>query len=340
MKIKYKDAKYLCKYDLNVEFFENLNLNIKDLWPTRNIYVLDTEEGKKILKMINYNKEKINYIVKMLNYVSKSYKNIISYHKFEDGNYFVDWKNNRYIILDLIEGIECNIYNPRDISKVTKALALLHKSSRGISSELSTMERKNSSLGNLEKDFIGEKENIYYYKSIVEKRNIKNEFDNIFLENFDYYIERINRAIELLKNSNYKELCDREEAIALCHNDLAYHNILINEEEVYFIDFDFCDVNLKVLDLYSFLSKVLKRNGFDYDSYIDIVGIYKKNIEFSNEEEEILKILLTYPRDFTNIVNNYYGSKKDWSYESYLNKFKEKIAYAKENEILLKKIMS
>lgn len=338
MKIKYKDAKYLCKYDLSIEFFENLNLNIKDLWPTRNIYVLDTEEGKKILKMINYNKNKINYIVKMLNYVSKSYKNIISYHKFNDGNYFIDWKNDRYIILDLIEGIECNIYNPRDVFKVIRALALFHKSGKGITSQLTTMERKNSGLGNLENDFIKEKEEIYYYKSIVEKKSIKNEFDNIFLEKFDYYIDRINRAIELLKNSSYKELCDKEEAIALCHNDLAYHNILINEEEVYFIDFDFCDVNLKVLDLYNFLSKVLKRNGFDYDSYIDIVGNYRKNIDFSKEEEEILKVLLIYPRDFINIVSNYYRSKKDWSYESYLNKLKEKIAYAKENEILLKKL--
>lgn len=338
MKLKYKDAKYLCKYDLDIEFFESINLKIKDLWPTRNIYVLDTEEGKKILKMVNYDEEKINFIVRMLDYVKKTYSNVISYHKFDDGKYYVDWKGNRYVILDLIEGTECNIYNPKDIASVTKALALIHKASFGINKELTIIESKKSSLGNLEKDFLREKNKLLIYKKLVEQKVFKNEFDEIFLDKFDYYMEKIKYATELLKNSDYENLCDDDEAISLCHNDLAYHNILIKDEEVYFIDFDFCDIDLKVIDLYSFLSKILKRDGFDYDAYVNIVSIYRKNTSFSKAEENILKILLTYPKDFFNIVDNYYLNKKQWNYESYLGKLKEKISHSKETEILLAKL--
>lgn len=46
-KVRYSDEKYLCEYDLSVDFFESLGLDVIDLWPNRNIYVLDTKQGKK-----------------------------------------------------------------------------------------------------------------------------------------------------------------------------------------------------------------------------------------------------------------------------------------------------
>ncbi|MGL5616881.1 MAG: CotS family spore coat protein [Sarcina sp.] len=338
MKIKYRDAKYLCKYDLEIDFFENSNIKIRDLWPNRNIYILDTDQGKKILKMVNYDEKKLNYIIKMLQFVGKSYKNIISYHEFSEGKYFVDWKNNRYIILDLIDGGEFNIYNPTDLKKVIKGLSDFHRASRGIKESLTTLELKESKLLELEEEFIDGKKKLYKYKELAENKIIKNEFDEIFLSNFDYYMERVTKAVELLKNSSYENLCSLNNAIALCHNDLAYHNILINEDEVFFIDFDYCSVDLKVLDLYSFINKIIKRIGFDYYQYKDIIESYRKNIEFSKEEEEILEILFIYPKDFLNIVDNYYSSKKDWNFESYLGKLKEKINYIKEYEQFITKI--
>lgn len=338
MKIKYRDAKYLCKYDLELDFFKRTELKINDLWPTRNIYVLDTTEGKKILKMVNYTEKRLNFIVKMLNIVKESYNNVISYHKFSDGKYYTDWKGNRYIILDLINGGECNIYNSSDVVKATKALAGFHKATIGIEEKLTNIEIKESPLGELLNQFMESKKNFIKYKELAESKVIKNEFDEIFLSNFQENIDKINRVIELLKNSSYEDLCNDKGAIALCHNDLAYHNILIDEEEVHFIDFDYCEVNLKLFDLYSFISKIIKRIGFDYDRYMDIINSYRKYIDFSKEEEKLLEILMIYPKDFYSIIDNYYSNKKDWNYESYLAKLKEKVSYKKEWEIFIEKI--
>ena len=68
-KVRYSDEKYLCEYDLSVDFFESLGLDVIDLWPNRNIYVLDTKQGKKILKMIEYPIARLDFIC--IDYIKK-----------------------------------------------------------------------------------------------------------------------------------------------------------------------------------------------------------------------------------------------------------------------------
>ena len=86
-KVRYKEAKHLCEYDLDAEFLNQLSLDINDLWPTRNIFILDCKEGKKILKLINYDDEKLGFIVDILEYLKKGYDGVLSINKFNDGRY-------------------------------------------------------------------------------------------------------------------------------------------------------------------------------------------------------------------------------------------------------------
>lgn len=337
-KIRYRDAKYLCKYDLDTNFFNELSLNINDLWPTRNIFVLDCDDGRKILKMINYSDEKLSFIVKLLAYVKEKYPRVLTIHKFADDKYSVYWKENKYILLDLIEGVECNLTNPIDLGNVSKAIAQLHKAGLGALDILNENEKSNISLGGLLERFEDEKQNLIKFKFIVNIKEIKNDFDKLFLENVDYNLELMNESIELLKKSNYKEMCKNKDYICVCHNDLAYHNIMVKDEEVYFIDFDYSNVDIRVMDIYNFIIKTLKRYGFDYDIYNKIISDYSSVSKITDEEKEILYILLKYPSDFYTISKNYYLSLKKWSFESYLDKLTTKVLYKKEKANLIEKI--
>ena len=336
-KVKYREAKHLCKYDLDADFLNQLSLNINDLWPTRNIFILDCEEGKKILKLINYDDEKLEFIVGILEYLKKSYDGILSIVKFKDGRYKIERKEQSYILLELIEGIECNLNSPTDLELASRAIASLHLAGRGVLNELGKYKNK-ISLGNLEDRFKEGISNLEKCKELANIKIYKNEFDQIFLKNVDYNLGLMNKALELLKKSNYKRMCDNEDYITVCHNDLAYHNMIIKDGKVNFIDFDYANIDLRILDVYNFTFKTLKKYAFDINIYNKIISEYNSISKLTEEEIELLNILILYPGDFCTISKNYYFAVKDWKYESFLNKLNNKVFHKREKELLISEL--
>ena len=84
-KFRYIDREILCQYDLNEEFFKELSLEIEDIIPLRKVFVLLTNEGKKILKLTDSSEERIRFISEALNYISKEYNSVLSYYEGKNG---------------------------------------------------------------------------------------------------------------------------------------------------------------------------------------------------------------------------------------------------------------
>ena len=332
-KIKYSDEKYLCKYDLSMDFFDSLGLDITDLWPNRNIYILDTKQGKKILKMIDYTNERLDFICKGMDYIRNTYENILNINTLPNGEKSIVWKEKKYILMDLIDGVECEVANPVDLEITSRAIGLMHKASDGFLKTLCNKEIVDN-LGNyyLEKMFDEDKQVLLKFKDQVIEYKYKNEFDEIFINNIDKNIRIIEKCKELLKASEYYSLWNSNEYIVLCHNDLAYHNIIIKDNKVNFIDFDYAKIDLRVKDLSEFITKTIKRFGFSVEMCDTIIDNYSKVNDLSKEELNIMYIYMMYPYDFTVISKEYYKKLKDWSYESYLYKLKNKLSYTKEKE--------
>lgn len=335
-KIKYSDEKYLCQYDLSMDFFESLELDIVDLWPKRDIYVLDTKQGRKILKIIDYDDSRLDFICKGIDYIKNGYKNILNINILPNGKKSVIWNGKKYILMDLIEGVECNVANPVDLEITAEAIALMHKASKGFLEKLSKKELIDN-IGNyyLKKLFDEDIKELLEFKKSVSLYKYKNEFDKIFLDNVDKNIQLIEKCIELLEKSNYYSLWSNNDYIGLCHNDLAYHNIIIKDKKVNFIDFDYLKIDLKIKDLSNFITKTIKRFGFSIQMCDTIIENYNKVSKLCEDELNVMYIYMLYPSDFTIISKQYYRKLKEWSYESYIYKLKNKLSYEKEkNETL------
>ena len=52
--------------------------------------------------------------------------------------------------------------------------------------------------------------------------------------------------------------------IVVCHNDLAEHNFLFSNNEMYLIDFDYCSIDLRIMDLADLLLNGIKNVAFDF----------------------------------------------------------------------------
>ncbi|MDD7792665.1 CotS family spore coat protein [Clostridium sp. 'White wine YQ'] len=324
-KLRYADEKYLCEYDLDVELFKKFDLRVEDLVPLRSVYLLITDKGKRILKKIE-NTEDIKFITTSLDYIREGFSDILNFVKAGDGNYYVKWNDGIYCVMELIEGRECCCANPLDVNMAATALAKYHNASLGLLNHLrniDTLDVKNN-LFKMPDYFRKAREELKNIEDMVITFKNKNEFDELFLSTINEQIANIDKAIVGISGPEYLKSCNDESKIVLCHNDLAYHNIILAKEKAYFIDFEYSLIDIRVHDLCNFIIKSIKNFGYDLDKCNEIIRSYESINKLDKEELNVLYSMMIFPNDYYNLVSNYYYKKKKWSYEAFLSKFKGK----------------
>lgn len=321
-RFKYVDKDILCSYDLSEELFSRLGIDIYDIIPLRKVFVLFTNKGKKILKIANCDKERINFIDKVLRYIDKKDKNVMQYCKNLEGDIITTWDDKDYILLNMIDGREASYTNPVDITLCAGAISKMHKASYGLDSFLDEYEKIENSSKSIIDQYISDFNALCEFENIINKFKYKNEFDLLFLDIINKCKSDMNKAIDLLQCSSYKELNKSKENLVLCHNDLAHHNFIVNDTDVNIIDFDYCSIDARIIDIANFASKVMKSTFYDINILNSILDSYG---QVSHEEVEVLYALFTYPKDFVNIAKSYYLKQKSWTKEVFIGRFKNKI---------------
>lgn len=337
LRVKFGDKKYLCAYDLNVELFELFGLEVEDVVPLRSIYIIESNKGRKILKKIDYSIERLNFIFDSLSVIRKGFSNVLTIERSLKDECYVIWKDGIYILLNLIEGRECSVNNEVDLTIAAQGLAKLHNSSIGIKNKLDMRKYKEfTDTDNLENiyekalnelDSIGKKVKAFRYP---------NRFDSLFIETMEYYKQSIEECKALLKDTQYNSLFENSSNFVLCHNDLAHHNILIRDSEAYFIDFDYCNINLRIMDIAQLIIKSIKNYGFEIDKCLSIISSYENIFPLTAEEKKLLYILFKFPEDYYTVVRDYYLKNKDWDEDTFICRLENKINYKEEMEIFLR----
>ncbi|MDP4087886.1 MAG: CotS family spore coat protein [Bacillota bacterium] len=329
--IRYREKKFLSRYDLYVELFERFGLKVTDVVPLRNVYLLFTDNGKKILKKVEYSKTGLEFIYDAVEYIRRSLDRIISFNRTIEGEIFTIWNGELYCILDVVEGRECEFSNPLDVSIAAKGIAELHKASEGYRCKMP----ERYLAGRTIESFRRRGNELRFFKKLASLHEYKNEFDEIFLSNVDYYLKEVEKSIDLLKVSPYLKISGEEDKIVICHHDLAHHNILINNDKAYFVDFDYAVVDLKIHDICNFINKAVKNFAFDLERGKGIIEDYCTVNTLDRREIEVLKALITFPEDFYNISKDYYGRRKEWDEETFLDRLMRKVEYKEDREEFL-----
>jgi CotS family spore coat protein len=332
--VRYSDKKRLSRFDLYVDLFDRFNLKVTDVIPMRSIFLVLTDKGKKILKRIDYSVEELKFVYNGINYIRNSFDRVMDFVKTRDGEIYTFWKGDIYCILDLVEGRECEFANPIDVQIAARGIGELHLASEGFKSDI---QDKNT-LGRSIDIFSRKLEEIKFFKRLANFHEIKTEFDNIFLSNVDNYINEIENCIDVLKETSYLKLCSEEDKIVLCHHDLAHHNILINDEKAYFVDFDYAIIDLKVHDLCNFINKAIKNSAFDIKRANMIIENYCSSNSLDKRELEVLYALLTFPEDFYSISKDYYSRRKDWEEEVFFDRLIKKVEFKEDREEFLQQL--
>lgn len=330
MENRFSYKEWLSKYNLDIKLFNSYDFLVTDVIPLRKVFILLTDKGNKILKKIDYAKEDLYFIVYGIDYLTNNgFDRIINFYRNNMGHITTVWKDSTYVVMDLIEGRECEYNNPLDINIAVRSLAEMHEASRDIGFSKDCSRFKGFKLINSYKEKLQDLENM---KTMALSYKNKNEFHEIFLTHVDYFLERMKKSIEVLEKSPYMELCKVKNNFILCHHDLAYHNILIKDNKGYFIDFDYSIIDLRVHDICNFINKTTKNSCYDFNMLNQIIKEYNSISPISKEEYEVLHGMLLFPEGFYSISRDYFYRKKLWKFNSYLYKIQKKVQDIEERQ--------
>ncbi|MCY6958738.1 CotS family spore coat protein [Clostridium brassicae] len=332
--VRYKDKKALVEYDLNIDILKEYDLKVEDLIPVRNVFILVTSEGDKILKKINYEIDELKFINDGIEYIRRNgFNRIFRFVRTRDNKIYVKHNKNVYCLMDLIDGRESEYTNPIDVGIASRGIGELHRACEGFKCK----NRDRYACGNLLENFKRKLHEMDLFKNLALLAQDKTEFDEIFLHELDDYKIQMENSISILENSSFYKLCSEEDKKVLCHHDLAHHNILIKDDEAYFIDFDYSIIDLKVHDLCNFINKVGKKTGYDIEKAENIIKNYNMVNKLDKNELEVLYGMLVFPYDFYDISKNYYTRTKNWDYNTFLQKIIRKNDFKDDREEFLRK---
>jgi len=328
--IRYKDKKYLAKYNLSIDLFDKFDLKITDVIPVRSVFIICTNKGDKILKKIDYSAEELEFQYEAIEYIKKTFNRVMNFIKTKENKLYTNDNGDIYCVLDMVEGRECEFYNLVDINIAARGLGEFHKASEGFNCHINKV-----GTGKLINNFKRRLIEMEFYRNIANLHENKNEFDEIFIKHVDHYKEEVVRSIDILESSSYSQLCTEKDKVVLCHNDLAHHNILLYNDEAYFIDFDYSIIDLKVKDLCNFINKALKISAYDIDKANQILKGYCMSNTLDKRELEVLYGMLSFPEEFYSISRDYYTRRKEWDEAVFIERLKKKLEFREEREEFL-----
>ncbi|MBE6050906.1 MAG: CotS family spore coat protein [Clostridium sp.] len=321
-KTKYPEKKYLSTYELSLNFFNELGIKVNDIIPLRKVFILKTTDGNKILKKVDYDIDRIEFVNECVDNLGKYFKNIILLNKFKDGNNFKEWRDSFYVVMDLIPGREASFTNPVEIKMCAELLANMHKASKKVIKEKRLESKLDRSIEDKFKESLQDMNKI---KELIDRFKYKNNFDLLFSENIDLCIDCIKESLKLISLSKYDEYRSNIDNIAICHNDLAEHNFLYSNNEMHLIDFDYCSVDYRVMDIADIILKGIKNVAFEPAKAIDLIKAYDNIYPLKQEDYKMIYILLLFPRDICTLGKSYYFKQKDWEEEVFINRLKNKL---------------
>ena len=297
--------------DKALAVLEKYDIEVLRSWKGRSAILCETKSGIKILKEYKGSEKRLSTQQKLLEKIEekgfeKKEKIIVS----KEGELLVkDEEMNSYYLKEYRDGKECNLKDCQETGKAAAQLALLHKAMF----LPDFIEEENIMVSSPIEEFEKHTKELRKVKKYIRLKRQKDDFEYYLYQNFNLFLEKAERALEEMKQNPFVFSCDNfRKKGKLCHGDLQHHNVLMEQGDVYFINFEKFVIDDAMRDLSLFLRKTMEKNNWSAELGGYILQSYEKENTISAEQKLQLYYRLYYPEKFWKIVNFYFNSSKAW----------------------------
>lgn len=294
--------------------------DVKGLLEIRNVIRLSAREGEFAFKKLKIKKENYLYSLDAIEHLKRnSFCATCNYVKTKNDIPYLSIGKDTYIMSKWIDGRVANYNNLSDLRETTIALAKMHSASQGfIKSGLSSPRQYTS---NWKERFSTRCNDIIKFKKIIQEKERLTAFDKLYIADLDYYYELGIKVINMLDYTAYNDIFNEfKKKKGFCHHDIANHNVIINDEGVYLIDFDYVYEDIRFHDLASLIIRNMKTSRWNLDRAIYILNCYNEVIPLNVDEIDVIKYFIMFPQDFWQVGLQYYVEKQPWEEDVFLTK--------------------
>ncbi len=308
-------------------------LKIKSVEKGRGTYICETDKGMKLLVPFRGSKEKGAFLKCYLEAVKNQgfFVEQIEINKNMEAVTEDEVTGERFVIKDFLAGTELNTGRQEEIKEATLLLGRYHEVAAGVSMDVPEFFCKNmSDIVEIKRRHCRE---ITKVKNYIRGRKKKNEFEQIFMRNYEDMLASGKESLAILEQQNQEiSFC------LFCHGDYNQHNVVWAENQWRMVNFENFCYGWPMLDLSNFLRKMMEKHDWDEGLGMEMILQYQKAYTLSEEEHRLLYGLLLFPEKFWKVVNHYMSSRKSWISEKDIDKLKKVIEQEQKRRSFLEKL--
>lgn len=300
------------------------NLKSLSIEKVKNVFHIKTFNEEYCLKVVKYEKKHFLFILGAIKHlINNNFNNVTAIIPTNSDCDYIKLGNNYAYLTKWIQGRLCDYQNEEDLKLATIKLAKLHKSSRDFNISLNMKPR----IGWFKwiQTFSTRRDEILDFKKRIENKATKSEFDYLYLNMMEEELERAQKSIYDLGESDYINLMKEEIKLkGFCHHDYAHHNILIeNNKHITIIDFDYCLLDTHLHDLSSILIRSMKNGNWRLETSKVILDAYNSEYKVNSIDIPIMAAFMEFPQDYWQRGIQYYWEKQPWGEEFFVRKLKK-----------------
>lgn len=317
----------------DLQALEQYPFTVNQSWRTRGAFLLDTSEGRLLIREFSGSEYKLEKEQKLLLHLKDCGYLVDRMEPDSEGRLATVYREYyRFVVKESLDGRECDTRSESEILKAASLLAGLHQDMRGIC-ELTEEDRNRLGAADAKEELERHNRELRKIYTFIRKKNRKNEFESAYLGCFPEVLREAEETERRLKASSYDRL--RKQALEeghFCHGEYVHHNILVMNGRMAVVNFERFGLDVQVNDLYLFLRKILEKQNYDCRLGMRILQAYEKVRPLTDEEREYLSIRLQYPEKFWKLANYYYNTNKAWIPGKHMEKL-EKFLAQKEKRV-------
>lgn len=297
--------------EYELEVLEKYDIEVKSTRRIRGAFFCDTKEGSMLLKETKMSERRAPFLYDALSEIESRGNVKVDTPVFtKEGELrTASREGNFYMLKKWYQGRECDVRQEYDVVRAAAKLAVLHKDMEDLAVKVG------SGADAAGKDPVEEiqryNRELKKIRSFIRSRPVKNEFEILFLENFEKMYRAADGILLKMETSGCRKLF--EESVSkgsVVHGDYNYHNLIMLRDDIAVTNFEHMHTDIQVKDFCYFLRKVMEKNQWKQKTGQKIVEAYEEVRPLSEREKEFAALNLAYPEKFKKIAGSYYQSNK------------------------------
>lgn len=323
--------------DRAVSLLEQYEIEVLRTRKGRGSILCDTDKGCLIFKEYQGNEEKLIMQDRLLTHIKKQDKvQVETILPTKEGALFVkDMDGIKYILKTYFEGRECNIYEKTECLQAVSLLAKLHECM-----EIPEEEDSSVLMFSPSKEYEKRNKELKKVRKYLQQKSQKTWFEINLLGQFDYFLDQALSVTE--QWAEYQKIMEADKRkqgiITYSHGDYQYHNIIYCDKNWYVINFEKCQQDNPIRDLYLLLRKLLEKSNWSVSLGQELLAAYEMERPIPAISFIDLYYRLAYPEKFWKIVNFYYNSGKAWIPERNQEKLLKLVSQEQEKQQFLQEV--